>query len=468
MRWIRLLSLFAVLLSLVLPAGHGAWAAPAARRWLAEPMLLSQGQSAAWVDLEAVDASHVWAIAGRTILFFNGASWSVQFTAEEALSGIEMAGPSKGWALGQTTQPGARFYAFDGARWAAAPTPNTIAQTIVAAGDGTLLAAGWNGIFGSNSRSTLAYFDGAMWHNITPFDRGSYRIQVADDGSTWVWGNAFNGISIYDAANPFVLRYAGGVTTSVGVPSSGPSGPGASREAGLMSVLMTSASEGWAQLITVENVVKVYRYAGGAWTQTSLPQPADIAGPFRGAAFIAGNASETLAVLSWNTTGGGCGGPNVMLRYAGGAWSIIASLPAGGHGALEPNGNTGWFSMYACPTTPAQRFRYAAGTLTADSSGSDVVPTQYHLAGADAQWAVGPGMIMRYTDAASPTEPAAAAAGARYFAETGHNLSGAFRSFYESNGLDFGEPGVSAGESLALFGYPLTEPFSELNPDTGE
>jgi hypothetical protein len=77
-------------------------------------------------------------------------------------------------------------------------------------------------------------------------------------------------------------------------------------------------------------------------------------------------------------------------------------------------------------------------------------------------------MIMRYTDAASPTAPAAAQPGARFFGETGHNLSGPFRAFYEGNGLDFGEPGVSAGESLALFGYPLSEPFNELNPDTGE
>ena len=83
MRWIRLLSLFAVLLSLVVPAGRGARAAPAGSRWLAEPMLLYRGESAAVVDLEAVDANHVWAVAGRNILFFNGAAWSVQFTADE-------------------------------------------------------------------------------------------------------------------------------------------------------------------------------------------------------------------------------------------------------------------------------------------------------------------------------------------------------------------------------------------------
>jgi hypothetical protein len=46
-----------------------------------------------------------------------------------------------------------------------------------------------------------------------------------------------------------------------------------------------------------------------------------------------------------------------------------------------------------------------------------------------------------------------------YFRETGHQLCYGFRAYWHAHGLDFGEPGVSARESLALFGYPLSEEF---------
>jgi hypothetical protein len=38
-----------------------------------------------------------------------------------------------------------------------------------------------------------------------------------------------------------------------------------------------------------------------------------------------------------------------------------------------------------------------------------------------------------------------------FFNESGHSLSGAFRSYWEKNG------------ALAQFGYPISEEFSELN-----
>ncbi|HWE60532.1 MAG TPA: PQQ-binding-like beta-propeller repeat protein [Chloroflexota bacterium] len=50
----------------------------------------------------------------------------------------------------------------------------------------------------------------------------------------------------------------------------------------------------------------------------------------------------------------------------------------------------------------------------------------------------------------TPADPAAPGpAGARYFAQTGHNLGGAFLTFWQRYG------------GLAIFGYPLTEPFTE-------
>lgn len=51
--------------------------------------------------------------------------------------------------------------------------------------------------------------------------------------------------------------------------------------------------------------------------------------------------------------------------------------------------------------------------------------------------------------------------GCEFFAATGHNVCGEFRTYWHSYGLDFGEPGVSGRESLALFGLPISEPFQE-------
>jgi hypothetical protein len=51
--------------------------------------------------------------------------------------------------------------------------------------------------------------------------------------------------------------------------------------------------------------------------------------------------------------------------------------------------------------------------------------------------------------------------GCEYFAATGHNVCGKFLTYWHGHGLDFGENGVSARESLALFGFPISEPFEE-------
>lgn len=64
-------------------------------------------------------------------------------------------------------------------------------------------------------------------------------------------------------------------------------------------------------------------------------------------------------------------------------------------------------------------------------------------------------------------EPQAAAqAGCRFFAETGHNLCEPFLSYWRAHGLEFdGRRGTSEAESLALFGYPVTEATSEVGAD---
>jgi len=63
----------------------------------------------------------------------------------------------------------------------------------------------------------------------------------------------------------------------------------------------------------------------------------------------------------------------------------------------------------------------------------------------------------------APFAPATQQGGANceYFAETRHNVCGLFRTYWHSYGLDFGEAGFSARESLALFGFPISEQFQE-------
>jgi hypothetical protein len=58
-----------------------------------------------------------------------------------------------------------------------------------------------------------------------------------------------------------------------------------------------------------------------------------------------------------------------------------------------------------------------------------------------------------------------ATAGVDYFAATGHTLRGPFRDYWHKHGLEFGDAGISYRESLALFGYPISEEF--VDPDTG-
>ena len=53
----------------------------------------------------------------------------------------------------------------------------------------------------------------------------------------------------------------------------------------------------------------------------------------------------------------------------------------------------------------------------------------------------------------NPAQPVTPSLGSTFFPETGHNLGGVFRNYWQTNG------------GLALFGLPLTEEFVETNPD---
>jgi hypothetical protein len=56
--------------------------------------------------------------------------------------------------------------------------------------------------------------------------------------------------------------------------------------------------------------------------------------------------------------------------------------------------------------------------------------------------------------------------GCTYFEQTGYNVCGDFLNYWSSNGLNLdGQPGFTAAESLALFGFPLTGEFEATLED---
>jgi hypothetical protein len=61
--------------------------------------------------------------------------------------------------------------------------------------------------------------------------------------------------------------------------------------------------------------------------------------------------------------------------------------------------------------------------------------------------------------------PTADPASPHYFAVTGHAIAPEFWDYWSDHGLDLGDRGVSFRESVALFGYPLSEPMMETNAD---
>lgn len=55
--------------------------------------------------------------------------------------------------------------------------------------------------------------------------------------------------------------------------------------------------------------------------------------------------------------------------------------------------------------------------------------------------------------------------GSRCFVETGQCVRGRFLEYWQSHGLDLGAAGVSSRESLALFGYPISDEFAQTLED---
>lgn len=65
------------------------------------------------------------------------------------------------------------------------------------------------------------------------------------------------------------------------------------------------------------------------------------------------------------------------------------------------------------------------------------------------------------------TFPKASPSVEHYVAATGHAIAPQFWDYWRGHGLELGDAGISERESLALFGYPLSEPAMEQNAAGG-
>ena len=133
-------------------------------------------------------------------------------------------------------------------------------------------------------------------------------------------------------------------------------------------------------------------------------------------------------------------------------WEQSGGLPVFGYPLTEEyqekNPDTG--VSYTVQYFERQRFEYHP-----ENRGT---PYEVELGRLGAAAALGQGLL-----GSAPFQPVAAVSDANctFFAATGHRICFGFKSYWASHGLEFGDPGVSYRESLALFGYPLSEEFQQ-------
>jgi hypothetical protein len=139
---------------------------------------------------------------------------------------------------------------------------------------------------------------------------------------------------------------------------------------------------------------------------------------------------------------------NVFKSY----WESNGGLPVFGYPLTEEfterNNDTG--QDYTVQFTERQRFEWHP-----DNAGT---PYEVLLGRLGAELLMLQGRDWTIFPKADPTSP-------HYFPETGHAIAPEFWTYWSSHGLEFGDPGVTFRESLALFGHPLTEPMIETNSD---
>ena len=456
MSWLMVAGTMVVLFITTCLPMHGAAQQP--QRWLADPELITTrkvigADGGAFrevrntvIDIDMIDAQHGWAVDYRGVRQFDGRWWkpTVDFGNRVSLRGLDMLNTTDGWVVGSSFVAGApssvALARYNGSEW---QQPFDIVHRDGSTGSlsGSLAAV-------SALSSTSAVAVGLAFEQASP---GNYR------------------------QRPLLLVFDGAVWRDQTPPSW--------RDGQLTSLSMVSPTEGWAAGILGRpggegsEAVRpaIVHLKDGQWTEEALPSLPISDQPFT--MYDLDVRPNGVGYAIFYDYGTDC--PNSeLLRYRDGRWTAVARTTYGNAPiiafALVPGTEQGWATQSGCTrneaSRPNQRVRFDNGTFRVDSSGSSLGPTVYGLFKSDVQWAAAGGAMMRYSAETLPTarqEPGLMA-DTLYFEQTGHYVDDLFLQYYRTHGLEMGDPGVSEREALALFGYPISEGFDEINPDRGE
>lgn len=456
-RWITTICALIGLLSLIPQAAQ----AQTPRRWLADPQLIgpiksigpTNGLETSTVafDMKLLSATDGWAATYHGLYRFDGRYWRRDTGAPASigtlsgpattLTSLDFSSPSNGWLVGSayngSSPPSIEMRRWDGTRW-------SVANEIVAkdgstglmygqlndvslGADGSGLATGIAYIvkdgFSTGQRPLLLRLDGTIWRDVTP--------------DAWPASYSLTSLAVQSATDARI------------------------------SLTRIPTAEAPARAIILHLV-------NGVWTEETLPDLPPTSQPFSISGLTMVNASEGWAI--WTDAGTRCAS-SALLHLVNGVWQ---RLPGENHNyqairafGLIPGTNRGWATLAGCDRSGSrapQRMRFDNGTFTRDSAGASLAPTIYALLNDEVQLGASNGAFMRFSAERLPTERRGAGeeADTLYFVETGHYIDDLFLNYYLTHGLELGDRGVSSREALALFGYPVSEGFEEINPSTGE
>jgi hypothetical protein len=439
------------LCAILMVLSTSSWTRPAAaqapRRWLADTELIGPVKSVGPTnqvatgngisEMKLLDNKTGWAASYQGVLRFDGRFWRPDrtYTGPSSQTAVDLTG-SDVWIVGFDYHSGPPFISISRyyrERWI--------------------------------SYHAFIHRDGS-----TGSIAGTLTDVVAHaDGTAWAVGNAYeqNAAGFYDRQRPLVMFFDGTTWRD--------RTPDEWREGELQKLSLISPTEGWAigNFGPANNRRPVILHLkDGAWTQETLPE---LSGSLLAREITMVTAGEGWATLASFPTDQQPCPTGRLLRYRAGTWTLT---PGEAHNfqpivlGLFPGTNRGWASILGCDapgkSSAGQRTRFDNGSFTRDAGGTSIVPNTYALLSEDVQWAAGEGRPLRYSAETLPTDRVSGAQpGGRYFPETGHTIAGRFKQYYETRGLELGDRGNSARESLALFGFPISEPFTEMNPDTG-
>jgi hypothetical protein len=202
-------------------------------QWREAPM--PGGTAANVTAATASSASDVWAFSGGSVLFWNGHTWA----AAGRLSGFTSGGLSFAAASGPDSvwfSNGNSLWHFNGQAWSRSALPFASMDTLSAAPDGSLWAAGM-----VKSTPVVAHFSGGSWKltsvrgflGADPYLCGGYAMTIYAQGADNVWaaggpgcqdrGGSLDAVMHWNGSSWTALSYhgSGGETDSIAPDGSG-------------------------------------------------------------------------------------------------------------------------------------------------------------------------------------------------------------------------------------------------------